>query len=167
MNKAIFAGVMIGAGLLAAPALASNNQLLLLSQEHFANRAIVSIEGSENRLAIVQEHFGGADGNVINASISGDLNGGSEGASFSAPVARLGLQPGRLQQSGYANLMNVDISGSSNLFAFAQSGSNNSISAAMRGTGNQAAVMQVGIGNHAHFSQTGVGNMISISQTAW
>lgn len=166
MNKLAMPAICAAAVLSATAAMASN-ELVLLSQDDALNSARVAMTGNDNRLVIMQEHTGGIGGNTITATINGDLNGGPLGAAFTGAARLSGLQPGRLSQVGFGNMMTVEVTGSSNLFAFAQTGSGNVLQASISGYGNQAAVIQTGMGNHAAFSQTGIGNIVSITQTSW
>lgn len=153
--------------LTATAAASASNELVLLSHDEFMNSAQIAIGGNDNRLVISQEHTGGIGFNSITTAITGDLNGGPLGSSFSGAALAGGLQPGTLRQSGFNNTMAITVEGTSNLFAFAQIGSGNMIRASITGHSNQAAVMQTGINNHASFSQNGIGNIVSISQVSW
>lgn len=153
--------------LVSASAAAASNELVLITEASFLNRAELTINGNNNRLVITQDHTGGYGANSIVATINGDLNGGPLGASFSGVAARSGLRPGTLSQSGFNNSMAIEVNGSSNLFAFAQSGSGNMLRASITGHDNQAAVIQTGVNNFASFSQNGIGNIVSITQNSW
>lgn len=153
--------------LMSATAATASNELVLLSERDFVNRADVTINGNDNRLVISQEHTGGGGANTITATINGDLNGGPLGASFTGAALRSGLRPGTLSQRGFDNSMTIEVNGSSNLFAFAQSGSGNVVRASITGHDNQAAVIQAGVNNFAAFSQNGIGNIVSITQQSW
>lgn len=166
MNKQVFAAAC-AALLVSSTGALAKNELVLLTQDEFLNRAELSVIGNDNRLMISQEHTGGIGLNSITATINGDLNGGPLGARFTGAARLSGLMPGTLHQQGYGNTMSVSVDGTANLFAFAQVGSGNMLRASITGQGNQAAVMQTGIGNFASFSQNGIGNIVSITQNSW
>lgn len=165
--KPILMSALISAVLLMPAGAANANELVLLNEDGLSNHALATMEGSGNRLEIVQQHTGGLGANSIIVAIHGDLNGGPLGASFSGAATRTGLQPGRLMQEGFNNAMTIAVNGSGNLFAASQIGSGNSLRGSITGNANQAAVMQTGIGNHAGFSQNGTGNIVSIVQRSW
>ncbi len=167
MNKQIALAVCAAAAISATAAAAGNNELVLLSQDEFLNRAEVAITGNQNRLMISQEHTGGIGLNTITATINGDLNGGPLGASFTGAARQTGLQPGKLSQYGFNNAMTIEVNGNSNLFAFSQNGSGNTLRASITGYENQAAVMQTGVNNFASMTQNGIGNIVSITQNSW
>lgn len=166
-ERAIFAACAVVAGLMSPAGAMAKNELVLLTQDQFLNRAEISIDGSSNRLVLSQEHTGGIGLNTITATIDGDLNGGALGASFTAAAQRVGLQPGTLTQNGFNNTMSIEVNGTANLFAFAQIGSGNVLNASIAGYNNQAAVLQTGVNNFAGFSQNGIGNIVSITQNSW
>ncbi len=154
--------------LLAAAAPASaKNELVLLSDADLFNVATLAVEGTGNRLQILQEFSGSGAANTISVSIDGNGNGGPLGASFSGTALLPGLQPGSIFQSGFGNRIGVSVLGSDNLFAFSQAGSGNIVSANITGFRNEASVLQEGTGNQAHFSQNGIGNVVSIIQRSW
>lgn len=138
----------------------------LLTVDTFGNRSNVTVEGDGNRLVIEQSAFNG-ELNAINLTITGDLNGGPEGRTFTGPLAASPLTPGTLSQTGSGNRMDMVVLGSNNLFAFAQAGTGNALTASITGQGNQASVVQVGMNNIAGFSQSGIGNMVSITQRSF
>ncbi|MDY8108312.1 hypothetical protein U0C82_03995 [Fulvimarina sp. 2208YS6-2-32] len=152
--------------LLSAPVLANENLLTIDRGDLSSNQLTLAIEGSSNRLDIVQQHADGpGDANRMTVRVTGDLNGGA--SALSAPPLISGLTFGQLSQAGRGNMMNVDVAGSGNLFAFAQSGSGNQLSAAIQGTGNQMMVSQTGSANMAGIFQSGSANSVSITQSSW
>jgi hypothetical protein len=151
---------------MADAAIASGEQYLYQTSGT-ENLLTLGIAGDLTQLSIVQEFIGGGDGNTMAVSITGNSNGGPQGASFTGVAAQTGLTPGSLYQSGYGNSMNIDVNGTGNLFAFAQVGSHNALTAEIVGSYNQAAVYQSGAGNVVNFSQHGNGNVISVVQTSW
>lgn len=150
-----------------ASAAMASNDMILLNANDLTQKAVLSIEGNDNRLLISQVQSGEGAGNAITVGITGRNNGGPEGAAFNAVVAKAGLQPGSLVQQGFGNSIGMDVKGDGNLFAVAQLGSNNTVQGTIAGTGNQAAVMQSGVNNFASFSQNGIGNSISVQQYSW
>lgn len=159
--------VVLAAVLTGSAGMAHANELVLLDNNALLNNATVTMEGNGNRLEIVQSHTGGLGANSVVAAIYGDLNGGPLGAAFSGAALRVGLEPGKITQSGFDNRIQVAVNGSGNLFAFSQTGSGNSLTASITGQGNQAAVLQHGTGNHAGISQNGTGNVVGIMQYSW
>lgn len=168
MDKRAIAAGALAAGLMSASgAAAASNELVLMTEDEFLNKAEITVEGNDNRLLISQEHTGAGGLNTITATIKGDLNGGPLGAAFTGAARLTGLQPGTLTQRGFSNTMTVEVDGTANLFAFAQIGSGNMLRASITGHANQSAVLQTGMNNLASFSQNGIGNIVSITQHSW
>lgn len=153
----------------ATPAYAAENTntLELLDNAPETNALTLDISGDFNALSIVQQHDGAGTGNLMQVSLDGDYNGGWGESWRTTRFSDIGLVPGRLEQRGFGNVMQMAVQGTANLFALAQIGSNNFATGSIIGTGNQVAVLQSGHGNSAVFNQVGHGNVIGISQTSW
>lgn len=147
-------------------AAAATNTLSVSNTPSEYNDLALDIVGNQNVLSIAQNApAASGQGNLMDISIDGDLNGGT--GAFSGAALGSGLTPGHLSQDGVGNTMALSVTGSHNLFAMMQSGSANVIDGQISGSGNQAAVVQNGTGNHFSFSQSGIGNIINVSQTSW
>lgn len=166
MYKTMLVVAFVGILMSATPA-AAHNEMILLNPADLSNLAVFSIEGNGNRLVIDQTNPGSGTANVVRVSITGNNNGGPEGAAFTGVAGRSGLQPGNIVQNGLGNEVVLTVQGNANLFAAAQSGNNNAVVGRMIGTANQSAITQVGHNNFASFSQSGIGNIINVRQTSW
>lgn len=157
---------MLLAGLSVEPAFASSglNDLYIVNKDGDSNLATLTVTGSDNRLAVVQDHDGLAGANSLSVALDGDLNGGPLGSSFDGPLSGLGLSPGHIEQAGHDNAITVRVTGTSNLFAMSQAGSGNTLSAQITGSNNQVAVRQAGTGNFLSLIQNGNGNILSVVQ---
>ena len=152
-----------------APALAAEdtNTIILLDSAPETNTLALDIAGDFNALSIIQQHEGGGVGNVMQISLHGDRNGGWGENWNTESLLDISLAPGRLEQRGFGNTMQMAVQGTANLVALAQIGSNNFVTGSVVGNGNQVAVLQSGHGNSAVFNQAGHGNVVGISQTSW
>lgn len=150
----------------AVPAIASND-MILLNPDDLSSLATFDVTGNDNRLVIEQVAPLSGGSNSVKVAISGDRNGGPEGAVFSGVATRNGLTPGHILQRGMGNAVDIDVRGSDNLFAVAQLGDYNTVRGMIVGTGNQSSISQTGNGNFVSFSQNGMGNMISVRQISW
>ena len=167
--KSAVALIVAAAFAAAMPAYAAEdtNTLVLLDNAPETNALTLDISGAFNALSIAQQHDGGGTGNLIQVGLDGDHNGGW-GESWQTPrLSDIGLVPGRLEQRGFGNVMQLAVQGTANLFALGQIGSSNFATGSIIGTGNEVAVLQSGYGNSAVFNQVGHGNVIGISQTSW
>jgi len=131
------------------------------------NSAAIRLVGDQNVLFMEQDadSFGGTI--LLNVDITGNLNGGPLGVTFSAPLMLTSLIPGQLVQTGHDNSITVTVAGSQNLLAASQFGSGNVLTAAIIGHNNQAAVLQSGNGNTVTFSQNGNGNSLTVIQRSY
>lgn len=166
MKSVAIAAILVLASSSSALAI-NNNDISLLRSGDLVNASLLAVEGSFNKLSIEQIHTGTGAKNSVSLDIKGDRNGGPVGAKFSPVVAKTGLQPGSVLQSGFGNGVSITVRGEDNLFAVGQVGNNNVVSGSITGSHNQAAVMQTGNNNFASFTQNGVGNMISVRQIGW
>ncbi|MFD2648829.1 hypothetical protein ACFSX5_13645 [Devosia albogilva] len=152
----------IGWGNSGGTSLASDNNLVDISQNGGSNGAHVYVDGSRNVGNVVQ--LGGA-GNSLQLHINGDDNNSAASFTSGSDAASVsGLTVGLFTQNGAGNLFNVAVVGNSNQLATLQSGNTNSITGAVNGSFNQVAVSQSGNGNYSFSSQTGSFNNIGVTQ---
>jgi hypothetical protein len=152
---------------MAAGAASAANNLYIASNDEFANVALFNVTGSQNALAVTQNHRSGLGSNRLAITITGDLNGGPLSSTFAPTLAATGLRPGEIVQDGFANNASLEIDGHDNTFAISQVGSGNTLTASIVGNSNQAAIAQYGSGNSVTFTQNGFGNMLSVVQRSW
>ena len=136
-----------------------------------SNTLTLELQGEENVLDIVQEHeprSGTSQAqNVARIVLAGDRNGGYFPIWTRAAFATVPLAPGRIEQQGIGNRMQLAVVGDYNQLSVLQRGHANNVGGRIRGTENAVAVAQYGNGNSASFSQTGTGNAIMITQRAY
>lgn len=128
---------------------------------------ILIADGNGNRLVLDQNGGTPQGNNRLSLALDGSRNGGPQGATFAAPLAGGGLEPGQITQAGSGNAIALAIRGDDNLFAVLQSGHYNSIHAEISGSGNQAVIAQFQSGNYTFMSQNGTGNIVNVQQTSW
>lgn len=135
-----------------------------------SNSLTLGVVGDENVLYITQSAeplVGSLNAmNQMEISISGNRNGGAEDGWLAGMPENAPLMPGQLIQSGFGNMLSLNVQGDGNLFAISQTGGGNQVSGQILGNANQAMVVQTGMHNLTVFSQTGQGNTIMVSQSS-
>jgi hypothetical protein len=166
MKTTVLAFTTVAALLVAGHAQASGGLFLTADYYHSdkAGEVNITLDGNNNGLSILQNLSNGIDRNILDVNIIGDLDGGPLQAAFDPPLTVVGLQPGRLRQTGGGNAMTFTVTGSRNLLAASQDGVHNVLTAMITGNSNQAAVSQTGSGNTLSFTQNGNGNRLTVIQ---